>query len=142
MGSKSSSYVSTVENVDNSSTNGLATTRGDGNSVNILDNGAIEKVFQFADRTSEGQAKSIGDVLNTFTTLASKTLDGAYKSGQAAVDAVNQNADTTAKRLSETTNGLNNAISNAYNSAQNNGYDPQKIVVGVFLLVAFIMYKK
>lgn len=182
MSSKSSSSIVTTENIDNSSLNGLATTRGDGNSVNILDAGAIKDALQFAGRAADGQAAGVGDMLKTFGTLANSTLTNAYKSSQDALDfadtgsrrsfdfadtgnrrsfdfadtsnkrsfdfaelsldAINKNTNSTMSRLADASNGVNDAIMGAYTKAQNNGYNPQYIVMGVFALVALIMFKK
>lgn len=135
MGSKTSSYVSTNEHLDNSQVQGVAAVRGDGNTVQLLDNDAIKNALAFANKTADGSAKSTGDLLNVFGSLADRVFGDAAKQSQ-----------DTIKRISESSNNVNNAVSSAFNSAytkaQNNGLDPQMIIFAVMALGALFIFKK
>lgn len=131
MGSKSSNYVSTVETVDNSAINGLASVRGDGNKVNVLDNDAIKDAFAFANKNNDGTNKSLGDVIGVFGSLANKAFESSAKTTSDAL-----------KGITSTTGSLNSAITTATTKLQNSGIDPQVILLGVLALVGFMVFKK
>lgn len=161
MGSKSTSIVNTNEQLDNSQVQGVNALRGDGNTFQVLDGEAIKNAFAFGMQNSEGQAKNVGDMLKTFGTVADKTLKNAFESGQEALGFADKNTDKsfgfasdvfksfvdgtndTTKRLAEVGNSANSAIMSAYGRAQNNGLDPQMLVMGALGLgVLFIIFKK
>lgn len=133
--SSSSSSVTTNEHLDNSQVQGLAAVRGDGNTVQLLDNDAIKNALAFANRTADGNAKSTGDLLNVFGSLADKVFSNAAQQSQ-----------DTIKRMSESSNNVNNAVSSAFNAAytkaQNSGIDPQMIIFAVLGLGALFLFKK
>lgn len=131
MSSKSSSSVVTTETVDNSAVNGLAGVRGDGNITNVTDNESIKDAFAFANKNSDGTAKSLGDVIGVFGSLANKAFDSAAKTTNDAL-----------KGVTGSTASLNSAITTAQTKLQNSGLDPQMIILGVLALVAVIAFKK
>ena len=135
MGSKTNTSISTSEHLDNSQVQGVAAVRGDGNTVQLLDNDAIKNALAFANKTADGSAKSTGDLLNVFGSLADRVFGDAAKQSQ-----------DTIKRISESSNNVNNAVSSAFNSAytkaQNNGLDPQMIIFAVMALGALFIFKK
>lgn len=132
MASKSTSIVNTNEQLDNSQVQGVNALRGDGNTFQVLDGDAIKNALAFASKTADGQAKSTGDLLSVFGSLVDKAFNNAASQSQ-----------ETIKRLSESTNNVNNAVTSAYAKAQNLGIDPQFLVMGVMGLgVLFIFFKK
>lgn len=149
MGSKSSVVTNVTETVDNSAIDAQAGVRGSNNITQILDGGALEKAFAasnsalssnndairqaftFANHNADGTAKSFGDVMGIFGSLADKAFDNAARQSNNALSAV-----------SSSTNSLNSAIQAAQTKLANSGIDPQMIVLGAMALVAFIVFRK
>lgn len=131
MGSKTSSYVSTSEQVDNSNQQALGAARGDGNIVTVTDNDAIKDAFAFANYNSDGTVKSLGDVIGVFGSLANKAFESASNSTSDAL-----------KAASNSSNTLNNAIASATTKLQNSGIDPQMLLLAGAALLGFIIFKK
>lgn len=160
MGSKTNTSISTSEQLDNSQVQGVNAIRGDANTLQLLDGDAIKQAFAFGNQNSEGQAKSIGDTLKTFGTLADKTLKNAFESGQEALGFASKASDKSygfstdvfksfvdgtkdaQRRLAESGNTANSAVMSAYSRAQNNGLDPQTLMLGALALGALFIFKK
>lgn len=131
MGSKTSSYVSTNEEIDNSNIQALGAARGDGNTVTVTDNEAIKDAFAFANYNTDGTSKTLGDVIGVFGSLANKAFESASTSTSDALKAASSSAGT-----------LNSAIASATTKLQNNGIDPQMLLLVGAALLGFIIFKK
>ncbi len=128
MGSKSSTNITTTNNNDESTLNGLAAVRGDANTTQILDGGAIRESYAYAAKVGDNTSNNIGQVLNTIDSVAGKALTAS--------------SENSSKTIAALQNGLSQAsgaIQTAYTKQQNGGIDPQMILIGVgFIALAFI----
>lgn len=93
----------------------------------------------FADKANKRAFDFGGDSLNFAKNESDKSFDFSKDMFKSFVSGTN---DVT-KRLAEVGNSANSAIMSAYGRAQNNGLDPQMLVMGALGLgVLFIIFKK
>lgn len=132
-GSRSTTTAQTTNNewLDNSNIQALGAARGDNNVVTVTDNEAIKEAFAFAKTNTDGTAKSLGDVLGTFGSLANEAFKNASKTTS---DALNLSKNSTTS--------LNDAIATATTKLQNNGIDPQVLILAAMGLMTIILFKK
>lgn len=125
MGSK----VNTVTSTDNSVQDALAATRGDNNVTQILDAGAIRRAYEYASRVGDNTSNNIGQLLNTFESVAGQTLKASSEQTKNTLSALQDGFRTSA-----------NSIQDAYTKQQNSGLDPQILFLGLGLGVVAIFW--
>lgn len=126
MGSK----VNTVTSTDNSVQDALAATRGDNNVTQILDAGAIRSAYEYASRVGDNTSNNIGQLLNTFESVAGQTLKQSSEQTKNTLSALQDGFRTSA-----------NSIQDAYTKQQNSGLDPQMLFIGLGVIAIFWIMK-
>lgn len=130
MGSKSSSTVVTTTQNEQDTIQGLSAVKGDGNTVSILDAGAIKDALAFGAAVNDQNGLNIGRLLSTVDNTVGQVLG-----------TVAQNSADTVKAMQSGMSGTAAAINSAYTKSQNSGIDPQMVLLGVGALavLAYIL---
>ncbi len=131
--SGSTSIVTTDTKNEQSQINGLAAVRGDNNTTQVLDAGAIGQAYQYAAKVNDNTTNNIGSVLQTIDSVTGKAL-------QATTDASKQTISALQSGLSKATG----SIQEAYTKAASSGLDPQNLLLGMAALavVAIFAFRK
>lgn len=123
MGSKTN--INTTNVNDQSQIQALAAVRGDGNTTNILDGDAIKLSYQYASQVNDNNSNNIGQVLNTIDSVTGRAFAASAEQSNKAISALQDGISHTA-----------NGIQLAYSKAQNQGFDPQMLLLGLAGLLA------
>lgn len=123
------STVITTTSTDNSVIDALAGVRGDGNITQILDAGAIKDSYSYASRVGDNTSTNINNLLGVFDSVAGKTLQASSDSSK-----------NTLQALQGGYKDAQNAIQDAYTKAANSGLDPQKLVIGIGVIVVIYIF--
>lgn len=124
MGSKSTSVVQTTTNNEQDTINGLASVKGDANTVNVLDADAIRSAFAFGAGVNDQAGLNLGRLLDTTNSLATLAMTNAAATTSSAIDAMQSGATNTAS-----------AINAAYTRSSNSGIDPMMAMLGLGALL-------
>lgn len=131
MGSKSSSVYQNWETNDASQVQGLQAIRGDGNTISVLDGGAVGSAVDLAKASVTSNAATIADVLGTVDSLAGKVINSTVEANAQAL-----------KTLTDSGKASTSAIQAAYSTAANSGIQPEKLLIILAALGAVILIMK
>ena len=148
-GSSSSSRQETVQN-DNRVTNGPGgiVAQG-GSSVSVLDGGAIQNAFTFADNAFQtaiaGQGAAAKNAMDVIASSNAKALDFAKTSNDKALDfstgAISSAfnfADRSNDRALDSLNTTSNLVKDAYADAKGRGALTDKILIGAIAMAGVV----
>lgn len=131
MGSKSSSIYQSTESNDASQVQGLQAIRGDGNSISVMDGGAVSAAVDLARAGVTSNAATIADMLGTVDSLAGRVIESTLAANEKAL-----------KTLTDSGKASTSAIQSAYSTAANAGIQPEKLLLILAALGAVVLLMK
>lgn len=137
-GSSSSSSAQTTNQTDNRRTIGPNAISAENSTVNVLDGGAIENSFIFADRAFQTAVAGVGEAgLNATKVVADANRDALNFAARTDAKALDF-ATTANAQAADTLANTSNLVKDAYADAKGRGALTDKILIGSIAMAGLV----